>query len=567
MTLTENQQISLNDALTVVPRFIGDSSELIEFISGCNIAKSVLPDAAEENIAKSQSPNVNDKQVEDFNRNMNVLVANWFSQNLLEAIDVRMPVCVTFEEAIEHAVRIENRLHRRKNLRQDYNDNEQNNQRKNENEDYKESQNIKTTNNNIHPVNQINAYTPTRCQRCRFKGHIAKDCNVNLKKLKQRDKSLEEILSSNKEATIDYGQKVDSKSENIVAFSSVTSQESSLDLVDSKTIEYSAGEFDSISENTVAFSSVTSQESSLDLADPKTIEYSAGQFDSISENTVVFSSVNSQESDSIIVDLKETKYSIDPNNEEFDPGSENTVAFSSVLSQGLNSDLVDSEEMNYFIDIDNGKLSSRSENTVAFSSVNSQESDSGIEDEVAYSSIIPQEPVNTLRQRAHEVSVEPEDKGYLSITADKEVDLITENTVAFSSVNSQESDSGIEDEVAYSSIIPQEPVKNLRQGIFGVPVKSQEEEILSNIDDEEFYLKNENTVAFSSVTSQKSNLGLIEPNGTDHPTVSHGELFESESDSGIEDFNEQDQLTLQYYRRNDYLLRESSLCHYVVINR
>nr|CCQ71168.1 hypothetical protein CcPL2.059 [Cotesia congregata] len=52
MALAANQNISLNDALTFVPRFDGVSSELTDFLNSCNDAKSVLLNAAESNLTK-----------------------------------------------------------------------------------------------------------------------------------------------------------------------------------------------------------------------------------------------------------------------------------------------------------------------------------------------------------------------------------------------------------------------------------------------------------------------------------------------------------------------------------
>ncbi|CAG5083023.1 Protein of unknown function [Cotesia congregata] len=52
MELTDSQNISLHDALTFVLRFEGDSDELIDFISCCQDAKQIMPEAAEANLAK-----------------------------------------------------------------------------------------------------------------------------------------------------------------------------------------------------------------------------------------------------------------------------------------------------------------------------------------------------------------------------------------------------------------------------------------------------------------------------------------------------------------------------------
>lgn len=52
MALAPNQSISLNEALTFVPRFEGDSSDLIDFIYSCDEVKSVLPVAAKANLVK-----------------------------------------------------------------------------------------------------------------------------------------------------------------------------------------------------------------------------------------------------------------------------------------------------------------------------------------------------------------------------------------------------------------------------------------------------------------------------------------------------------------------------------
>lgn len=52
MDLAPNQNISLNDALTFVPRFDGVPSELTDFLNCCKDAKSVLPNAAESNLTK-----------------------------------------------------------------------------------------------------------------------------------------------------------------------------------------------------------------------------------------------------------------------------------------------------------------------------------------------------------------------------------------------------------------------------------------------------------------------------------------------------------------------------------
>lgn len=52
MALPANQHISLSDALSFVPKFDGNSNELLEFLNCCKEAKSVLPDGAEANLTK-----------------------------------------------------------------------------------------------------------------------------------------------------------------------------------------------------------------------------------------------------------------------------------------------------------------------------------------------------------------------------------------------------------------------------------------------------------------------------------------------------------------------------------
>lgn len=51
-TLSNNQLISLKDAISCIPLFEGKPGELFDFIQNCEEAKDVLPEAAEENLAK-----------------------------------------------------------------------------------------------------------------------------------------------------------------------------------------------------------------------------------------------------------------------------------------------------------------------------------------------------------------------------------------------------------------------------------------------------------------------------------------------------------------------------------
>ncbi|CAG5073485.1 Protein of unknown function, partial [Cotesia congregata] len=52
MAIAPNQNISLSDTLSFVPKFDGNPNELIDFLNCCKEAKSVLPGEAEGNLAK-----------------------------------------------------------------------------------------------------------------------------------------------------------------------------------------------------------------------------------------------------------------------------------------------------------------------------------------------------------------------------------------------------------------------------------------------------------------------------------------------------------------------------------
>ncbi|CAG5084881.1 Protein of unknown function [Cotesia congregata] len=141
MALAANQNISLNDALTFVPRFDGVPSELTDFLNCCNDAKSVLPDVAESNLTKLiYGSKLSSKAGKDaFKNNTDTSVSGCFVQNLRNEIDQRMPVCANAEEALQNAINIERKLNARKELRREPKEKKSNEEKKKSDEKIKNS--------------------------------------------------------------------------------------------------------------------------------------------------------------------------------------------------------------------------------------------------------------------------------------------------------------------------------------------------------------------------------------------------------------------------------------------
>ncbi|CAG5100645.1 Protein of unknown function [Cotesia congregata] len=177
MELTDSQNISLHDALTFVPRFKGDSDELIDFISCCQDAKQIMPEAAEANLAKliylaKLSSNVKLSlnhvipiTIEGLVKALKRIYVSSksiyqlqevFTQNLNNEIDERMPICDNIEEALTNAIRIERKLKMRREIRNG----------------------TKTSNVKNRTIGNFENFTNTTeaCQICDSIGHTAKEC-------------------------------------------------------------------------------------------------------------------------------------------------------------------------------------------------------------------------------------------------------------------------------------------------------------------------------------------------------------------------------------------------------